>query len=191
MAAKFLLLAALLAFAGGPSLAQTNSVVSLVGTVDRIDAATISVKAEGGAVEIFKLASDLLVLQSKAVTLADIKPNDFIASAAMRGTDRKLHSTELRIFPEALRGVGEGQRPMNDPSQTMTNATVTGVAIVAGSNTVKVRFEGGESELVVDPGVPVTRIDTVDRSLVKPGARVQVRGTRAADGAIVNRITLQ
>ncbi len=191
MTAKFLLLAALLAFAGGPSLAQTNSVVSLVGTVDRIDAATISVKAEGGAVETFKLASDLLVLQSKAVTLADIKANDFIASAAVRGTDRKLHSTELRIFPEALRGVGEGQRPMNDPSQTMTNATVTGVAIVAGSNTVKVRFEGGESELVVDPGVPVTRIDTVDRSLVKPGARVQVRGTRAADGTTVNRITLQ
>ncbi len=191
MSARFLLLATLLVFAAGPSPAQTNSVVSVVGTVDRIDAATISVKAEGGGVESLRLAPDLLVLQSKAVTLADIKPNDFIASAAVRGTDRKLHSTELRIFPEALRGVGEGQRPMSDPSQTMTNATVTGVAIVSGSNTIKVRFEGGESELVVDPGIPVTRIDTVDRSLVRAGARVQVRGVRAADGAIVNRITLQ
>ena len=191
MSARFLLLATLLVFAAGPSPAQTNSVVSVVGTVDRIDAATISVKAEGGGVESLRLAPDLLVLQSRAVTLADIKPNDFIASAAVRGTDRKLHSTELRIFPEALRGVGEGQRPMSDPSQTMTNATVTGVAIVSGSNTIKVRFEGGESELVVDPGIPVTRIDTVDRSLVRAGARVQVRGVRAADGAIVNRITLQ
>jgi len=191
MNAKSLLLATLLAFAAGPSLAQGSNVVSVPGTVDKIDAATISVKKDDGSVESFKLAPDLLVLQSKATTLADIKPNDFIASAAVRGMDRKLHSTELRIFPEALRGVGEGQRPMSDPSQTMTNATVTGVAIVAGSNTIKVKFEGGESELVVDPGVPVSRIDTVDRSLVKAGVKVLVRGVRAAGGASVNRITIQ
>ena len=191
MNAISLLLATLLAFAAGPSLAQGSNVVSVAGTVEKIDATSISVKAEGGGVETFRLAPDVLVLRSRAVTLADIKPNDFIASAAMRGTDRKLHSTELRIFPEALRGVGEGQRPMSDPSQTMTNATVTGTAVVNGSNTIQVRFEGGVSELVVDPGIPVTRIETVDRSLVTAGAKVLVRGARAADGASVNRITLQ
>lgn len=191
MIARSLLLAALLAFSASASLAQGSNVVSVAGTVEKIDATTISVKAEGGAVESFKLAPNLLVLQGKAITLADIKPNDFIASAAVRGTDRKLHSTELRIFPEALRGVGEGQRPMSDPSQTMTNATVTGTAVANGSNTIQVRFEGGVSELVVDPGIPVTRIDAVDRSLVKAGAKVLVRGERAADGASVNRITIQ
>jgi hypothetical protein len=73
----------------------------------------------------------------------------------------------------------------------MTNATVTGAALVEGSNHIKVKFDGGESELVVDPGIPVTRIDVADKSLVKAGVKVALRGTRTADGASINRITLQ
>jgi hypothetical protein len=174
MTVKSLLLTALLVWAAGPALAQGSNVVVVPGTVDKIDAATIAVKKdEGGAVESFKLGPKLLVLQNKTITLADIKPNDFVASAAELGADGKLHSTELRIFPEAMRGVGEGQRPMNDAKkQTMTNATVTGTAIVNGSNTIKVKYAGGEAELILDPGVPVTRIDQADKSLVKPGPRL-------------------
>ena len=147
---------------------------------------------EDGALEGFKLGPDLLVLQNKTATLADIRPNDFVASAAVRGVDGKLHSTELRIFPDAMRGVGEGQRPMNDGrNQTMTNATVTGTAVVNGSNDIRVRFDGGESELIVDPGVPVTRIDTADIGLVRNGVKVRARGVRTADSANINRITIQ
>ena len=165
----------------------------MAGTVEKIDANSISVKADaGGDVESFKLAPNLLVLQNKKATLADIKPNDFVASAAVRGADGKLHSTELRIFPDAMRGVGEGQRAMNDArNQTMTNATVTGTAIVNGSNDIRVKFEGGESDLVLDPGIPVTRIDKADIDLVRSGVKVRVRGVRTADGASINRITVQ
>ena len=88
--------------------------------------------------ESFKLAPNVLVVQNKTATLADVNPNDFVASAAVRGVDGKLHSTELRIFPEAMRGMGEGQRPMNDArNQTMTNATVTGAVVVNGSNNIR------------------------------------------------------
>ncbi len=81
---------------------------------------------------------------------------------------------------------------MNDArNQTMTNATVTGTVVVSGSNDIKVKFEGGESELILDPGVPVTRINSADRSLVKSGAKVRLRGVRTADGASVNRITVE
>jgi hypothetical protein len=73
----------------------------------------------------------------------------------------------------------------------MTNATVTGTVVVNGSNDIKVKFDGGESELILDPGIPVTRIDTVDIRLVTPGAKVRLRGVRTADGATVNRIALQ
>lgn len=193
MNAKSMLLAGLLALAAGPALAQGGAVVTLSATVEKFDAAAIAVKNDqGGAVESFKLAPNFLVLQNKAATLADIKPNDFVASAAMLGSDGKLHSTELRIFPEAMRGVGEGQRPMNDPqNQTMTNATVTGAAVVNGSNNLKVKFAGGEGELIVDPGIPITRIDEADKGLVKSGVKVLLRGTRTADGTTINRITLQ
>src|SRR5262249_34837432 len=116
----------------------------------------------------------------------------FVASAAARGTDGQLHSTELRIFPDAMRGIGEGQRPMNDArNQTMTNATVTGAVVVNGSSHIRVKFEGGESDLILDPGVPVTRIEPVDIGLVQTGMRVRVRGVRGADGANISRITIQ
>lgn len=193
MNAKSMLLGTVMALAVAPTLAQSGNVINIFGTVGKVDTTWISVKNnEGGAVESFKLAPDLLVLQNKPATLADIKPNDFIASAAVLGADHKLHSTELRIFPDAMRGLGEGQRPMNDGrNQTMTNATVTGAAIVSGSNDIKVKFDGGESELILDPGVPVTRVDAVDKSLVKSGVKVRVRGVRTADGASINRITIQ
>ena len=164
-----------------------------MGTVDKIDATSISLKGDDGKVSDYKLDPKLMVLQNKTITLADIKPNDFVASAAVKKADGKLHSTELRIFPEAMRGVGEGQRPMNDANnQTMTNATVTGAAVVSGSNNIKVKFaNGGESELILDPGVPVTRIDAADKASVKAGVKVRAQGVKGADGDVINRVTLQ
>ena len=193
MTAKSMLLGALLAIATVPAMAQGTSSFSLFGTVEKIGATVVAVKSDAnGTVEDFKLAPNYLVVQNKPATLADIRPDDFVASAGIRAADGKLHSTELRIFPAAMRGVGEGQRPMNDArNQTMTNATVTGTVLAGGSNTMKVRFEGGESELILDPGVPVTRIEVVARDLVKAGAKVRVQGVQATDGASVTRITLQ
>jgi hypothetical protein len=186
------LLATLAAFAAAPALAQSNA-INVSGTVEAIDARSITIKRDaGGSAETFALSPKLLVLQNKPATLADIRPHDFVASAAVHGVDGKLHSTELRIFPDALRGVGEGQRPMNDPrGETMTNATVTGAAVVNGTNTMQVTFPGGQSELVLEPGVPVTRIDTADRSLVKSGVHVRVQGTHDGTAEVANRITLQ
>ena len=138
------LLGGLIAFAAAPALAQGNSAINRLGTVDNVDASSISLKSDQGSQdEVFKLAPNVLVLQTRPANLADIKPNDFVASAARIGTDGKLHSTEVRIFPDAMRGVGEGQRPMNDAAkQTMTNATVTGAAVVSGSNDLTVKFAG-------------------------------------------------
>jgi hypothetical protein len=61
--------------------------------------------------------------------LADIKSGDFVATTSMKGTDGKNHSVELRIFPESMRGLGEGQYAWDlMPDSLMINATVTGVA---------------------------------------------------------------
>ncbi len=191
MTANTNLLAALIALAATPALAQGIGPINMLGTIEQIDAGSVALVGEEG-VERFTLAPTLLILQTQPATLADIKPEDFIASAAMRLRDGKLHSTELRIFPAAMRGVGEGQRPMNDArDQTMTNAVVTGSAIAGGTNTLKVTFSGAESELVVDAGVPITRITVVDRSLAKPGVRVRVQGVRSAEAATVTRMTVQ
>ena len=112
---RSILLGGFIAIAAAPALAQGNSAINRVGTVGNVDASSISLTSDQGSQnEVFKLAPNVLVLQTRPANLADIKPNDFVASAARIGTDGKLHSTEVRIFPDAMRGVGEGQRPMND-----------------------------------------------------------------------------
>ena len=73
----------------------------------------------------------------------------------------------------------------------MTNAMVVGTAIVNGSNNIRVKFGDGESDLVLDPDIPVTRIDTADIGLLKAGVKVRLRGARAGDGTSIDRITVQ
>ena len=191
MQAKSMLLGAFMALIAVPAFAQNNA-INVFGTVDKFDATSISVKNnDGGAVDMYKLAPNVLYIQQTDAKLSDIKSNDFVASAAVRKEDGKLHSTELRIFSEKMRGLGEGQRPMNDArNQTMTNATVTGTALVNGSNVMKVKFPGGDSDLILDPGVPVQKFADTNSGAVKAGAKVRVQGVRNADGAIVNRVTV-
>jgi hypothetical protein len=160
------------------------------------------VKTDDGQVNTVKIAPTAIYIQQSPAKLSDIKNNDFVASAAVRKEDGKLHSTELRIFSEKMRGLGDGQRPMNDArNQTMTNATVTGTAIVNGSNVMRVKFgdsqiggkgttyPAGESDLVLDPNVPVLKFTDVTSAAVKVGGKIRVQGIRNAQGEIANRIT--
>jgi hypothetical protein len=94
--------------------------------------------------------------------LTDIKPGDFIASGGTRGPDGKLRANEIRIFPAPA---GEGQFPMAQPGQTMTNATVTQVMTNA-----TVQQVGGS-------GNP-------DPSMLKVGTKVTVNTANAPDGTI-------
>jgi len=202
---KALILGSMLALLAGPAFAQGNNAINVFGVVDKFDATSIVVKNDdGGAMETYKLAPNMLYIKQSPAKLSDIKNNDFVASAAVRQADGKLHSTELRIFSEKMRGGGDGQRPMNDArNQTMTNATVTGTAVVNGSNAMRVKFgpsqiggsgttyPAGESDLILDPNVPVLKFTDADSSIVKAGAKVRVQGVRNAEGATVNRVTIQ
>jgi hypothetical protein len=181
-----LVLAAGLAFAQAPP-------TRLRGTVEAFDGKSLTLKGEDGKSNSFAVAPNFAVFNNKKATVADIKPGDFVASAAVKGTDGKLHSTEVRIFPEAMRGVGEGQRPMDMPNTMMTNATVTEVvgANVA-SGTLRVKYKDGVSELVVDPGVAVTAIVPAEKSEVKPGAKLSVNYAKGENGAMTaTRATLE
>ena len=176
-----------------PAEAQSSNPFVFNGTVKSVDASSVSLTSEeSGALNTFRLGPNLLVIRNMPASLADIKPNDFIASAAVRKTDGKLYSTELRIFPEALRGLGEGQRLMNDAqNQTMTNATVSGTAIIGGSNNIRVTVPGGESELILDSGIPVTAVVPLHPSLLKAGDKVRLQGANTSDGVLIHRITLR
>ncbi len=116
--------------------------------------------------------------------LASIQPGEFVGSAAKHGRDGKLHALEVHIFPEAMRGTGEGHRPMEAPEQTMTNATVDGIATAADSRILHLRYPGGEQEIEVAPDVRVVGMLPGDRSLLVPGAAVTVRAMQGADDSL-------
>ena len=120
-------------------------------------------------------------------SLASIRPGEFVGSAARHGRDGKLHALEVHIFPESMRGAGEGHRPMEAPEQTMTNATVAeieGNGAAADGRTLRLRYPGGEQQIEVAPGVRVVGMLPGGRSLLAPGAAVTVRAVQGADDSL-------
>jgi hypothetical protein len=91
------------------------------GVVQSFDGKTLSVKLADGSVTSAALAPNARIQLSVKASLADIKPGDFVASGGTRGPDGKIHANEIRIFSAPG---GEGQFPMSQPGQVMTNATV-------------------------------------------------------------------
>jgi hypothetical protein len=100
--------------AGGPAI---------TGVIKGFDGRTLVLDANGTEVStVVTTTTRITANVPKKVT--DIKPGDFIASGGTRGPDGVLRANEIRIFAAPA---GEGQFPMAQPGQTMTNATVTQV----------------------------------------------------------------
>src|SRR5829696_6816852 len=128
------LLIVTLIFGGGVSAhAQTPRPIS--GTIVSFDGTTLFVRPSSGKVITARVPAEVKVGAVAERKLEDIKPGDFVGSAALRGPDGKLHAQEVHIFPDAMRGTGEGHHPMSEPNQTMTNATV---AQIVTANTGRV-----------------------------------------------------
>ena len=133
------------------------------------------------------LADNVAVAYLVKKNVGDIKPGDFIASTGIKGTDGKLHAIEVRIFPESLRGAGEGQYPWDlKPDSVMTNATVGTITQAPQGNVIKVSYKGTESEYTVDPTTPIFANATGDRSLLVPGAAVFVIASKHDDGKLTS-----
>lgn len=167
----------------GTAAAQTP--MRIRGTIQTVATETVAVRTEGGETLAILLPANVRYGSVIDRTLADIRPGDFVGSAAMRGRDGRLHAQEVHIFPESQRGSGEGHRPMDLPEQTMTNAAVDGVAEAdANGRVLTLRYPGGEQRIEVAPDVRVVEMVPGDRTLLVPGAAVTIRATRAADGTI-------
>ena len=177
------LLAGLFTLSALPAAAQ-QATVRIQGTVEKSDAQMLVVKAKDGSQASFTLSSGTMIIASEPSSLSAIKAGDFIASAAVKQADGKLHSTELRILPEALRGLGEGQRPMDKPNTMMTNAAVSEVVAAPEGRTLRVKYKDGTSELVVGPEVSITALVVADAKALKPGRKVTVLAAKAAGGAM-------
>ena len=183
-------IAALIALAVGPALAQTppaGTPTRIRGTVDKLDGQNLIVKSRDGQTLTIELAANVAVITLVKKSIADIKAGDYVASTGVKGTDGKIHAVEVRIFPEAARGTGEGQYPWDlMPDSIMTNATVGKVDQAPQGPVLHVTFKGTESEYTVGPDVPVLANAPGDISLLKPGVAVFVIALKHEDGKLTS-----
>jgi hypothetical protein len=193
MTTKLLLagaLIALLILPAGAQQAPQGTPTRIRGTVEKLDGQALAVKSREGQTVTIALADNVAVAYLVKKNVGDIKTGDYIASTGIKGTDGKLHAIEVRIFPESLRGAGEGQYPWDlKPDSVMTNATVgtiTQATQAPQGNVIKVSYKGTESEYTVDPTTPIFANATGDRSLLVPGAAVFVIASTHDDGKLTS-----
>ena len=183
-------IAALIALAVGPALAQTppaGTPTRIRGTVDKLDGQNLMVKSRDGQTLTIELAANVAVITLVKKSVADIKAGDYVASTGVKGTDGKIHAVEVRIFPEAARGTGEGQYPWDlMPDSIMTNATVGKVDQAPQGPVLHVTFKGTESEYTVGSDVPVLANGPGDISLLKPGVAVFVIAVKHEDDKLTS-----
>jgi hypothetical protein len=199
---------ALIALFAFPALAQTPAQPAqtrIRGLVYSFNGQTLVVKIPDNMTETVTIPADLKILANVRTSLADIKPGEFVGSAAAKGPDGKLYAEEVHVFAEFQRGTGEGHRPMGpDPNaasstingtvapaeRTMTNGTVS-AASGSGTRTLKIRYKEGEQEIIVKPDTPIITFIVADRSLLKPGAAVAVVAVEENGGLVARQVTAE
>jgi hypothetical protein len=196
MTAKSLITGALIALLALPAAAQQapeGTPTRIRGTVEKLDGQTLTVKSREGQQLTIALAPNFTVAAVVKKSLADIKTGDFVGAASTKSADGKLHALEVLIFPEAMRGSGEGERPWDlTPDSLMTNATVDGIASAAQGQALKLTYKGGESEIIVAPDIPIVTFAPGDASLLKPGAAIITGALKKPDGSLsANRVTAE
>ena len=168
-----------------PALAQETMRVR--GAIERIDGSTLYVKTRDGADLKIALADKPVFTAIIPATLADLKPGTYVGSAAMPGPDGSLSAVEVHIFPEAMRGTGEGHRPWDGGAQaTMTNANVeTAVAGVDGQM-LTLKYKDGEKKLLVTPKTAIVSFAPGDRAEVKAGTKIFIAAAqKQPDGSLL------
>jgi hypothetical protein len=176
--------ALLIALGAAASAQQAANTVRLRGTVEKLEGNVVSIKLSDGSSSMLTLADNALVVGVVKASMAEIKEGVFFGSAAMPQPDGTQKALEVHIFPEQMRGQGEGHRPFTTPGSTMTNGTASGstVAGVDGS-TILVKYKDGEKKIVVPPNVPITRYEIGSWADIKPGVAFTVTAaTKKPDG---------
>ena len=173
---------AVLLTAIGTAAGQAQQVARVRATVDTVDGNRMSLTTRTGDKLTVSLAPNVAVVEIVPVRLEDIKQGSFIGAAAMPQPDGTQRALEVHVFPERMRGTGEGYRPFDlQPQSTMTNGTVGALTGTVG-RTLTVTYQGGKQTIVVPPDTPVVTFEPGSPTLLVPNAHVIVMGRRAPDG---------
>ena len=162
------------------------------GTIEAVDGDVLSVKSRSGEDVKLRMTDDMRVVGIIRISLADIKLGSFIGATTVPGPDGSQNAVEVHVFPEDMRGTGEGSRPYDlRPNSTMTNATVAQTVAGNDGQTLTIKYKDGEKKVVVAPDTPVVTYVPADKTELKPGAKVIAFVKKLPDGLFeTNRISV-
>jgi hypothetical protein len=174
------------------AFAQAPKPERIAGVINKVDGRTVMAKSAKGDELKLNLADKVMVVRVQKATLADVKDGEFIGSGAMPQPDGTQKAVEVHIFPEAMRGTGEGFRPWTQPGSTMTNGTVGATVTGVSGQVITVKYKGGAQKIVVPPGTPIVKYVIGDTGDLKPGAKFAVLAAlKQPDGSFnVSRINV-
>lgn len=172
------LLCSAFALASAAADAQTN--VRVRGTVTALDGNMLSVKSRDGKDLKIQMTDNAAVVAAKAITLADLKPGDYVGVTSVRNPEGNLVAREVHSIP---RTAAEGHTPWDlEPGSSMTNASIAKTVKAASGNELTLEYKGGSQTIRVPDGTPIVTTVPADRSLLTPGTYVFMVAQTAADG---------
>ena len=171
-----------------PAAAQDAPPVRVRGTIERVDGAVYIIKARDGAELKITAAEKPQIAGIVKASLSDIKQGSFVGVTAMPEADGSLSALEVHIFPEAMRGTGEGHYPWDlQPKSTMTNANVEDVVSAVDGRTLTLKYKDGEKKILVPANIPIVSYVPGDTNDLKPGAKVFIVAVKQPDGTLQGR----
>jgi hypothetical protein len=149
------------------------------GAIERVDGNTIVVKSRDGAELKVALANNALIVAIVKASMADIKKGSFVGVTGMPQADGSQRAIEVHIFPESMRGTGEGHYPWDlRPGSTMTNANVEQTVTGIDGQTLSVKYKDGEKKLIVPPDAAIVTYTPGDKSELKPGTKIFIAAAK-------------
>src|SRR5262247_3233104 len=168
--------------------AQDAPPIRVRGTIERVEDPVYVIKARDGAELKLTVAAKPSIAALVKASLADIKQGSFVGVTSMPQPDGSLSALEVHIFPEAMRGTGEGHYPWDlRPQSTMTNANVEQVVTAVDGQTLTLKYKDGEKKIFVPANTPIVVYVPGDRSDLKPGAKVFIAAVKKPDGTLQGR----
>jgi hypothetical protein len=159
------------------SLGSAQDPVRVRGTITAVKGDVITVNDK----QQVRVGDKTEIVFTQPITLADIKPGDFLGVTSMKRPDGTLSAYEVRRFPKP---VNPGHRPFDGrDDQTMTNATVGAVVQASSGRELTLTYDGGAQKVVVPQSASISTLVPGQRNQLVPGAAVNL--TMDANGVAV------
>jgi hypothetical protein len=166
--------------------ASAQETVRIRGTIESVDGPVFVVKNRDGAELKLTVTDKPLFVAIVKATMADIKPGMFVGSTGVTQEDGSQKAIEVHIFPESMRGTGEGHYDWDLKPQTkMTNANVEQTVAGVDGQMLSVKYKDGEKKVLVTPETAVVTYVTGARDDLKPGIKIFVGAAKKQpDGTV-------